>query len=97
MAAASSALHAWLLFLALGVVAGLTESPERALVARLAGDRRGSGFGVYHAVTGLAALVGGVGLGAVFQASGAGKAFSVSAAGGAALVVIWPVLSGRRT
>src|SRR6266704_2846940 len=96
MAAASSALHAWLLFLALGVVAGLTESPERALVARLAGDRRGSGFGVYHAVTGLAALVGGVGLGAVFQASGAGKAFSVSAAGGAALVVIWPVLTGRR-
>ncbi len=97
MAAASSALHAWLLFLALGVVAGLTESPERALVARLAGERRGSGFGVYHAVTGLAALVGGVALGAVFQASGAGKAFFVSAAGGAALVVIWPVLSARRT
>src|SRR5206468_9030788 len=63
MAAASTALQAWLLFLALGVVAGLTESPERALVARLAGDRQGSGFGVYHGVTGLAALAGGVALG----------------------------------
>src|SRR3989441_6739872 len=79
MAAASSALQAWALFLALGVVAGLTESPERALVARLAGGRQGSGFGVYHGVTGVAALAGGVALGVVFQAGGAARAFLVSA------------------
>ncbi len=76
-------------------MAGLTESPERALVARLAGAHQGSGFGVYHGVTGFAALVGGVGLGAVFQRYGAGPAFLASAAGGMALVLAWPVV-GRR-
>jgi MFS family permease len=95
MARAGTAAAAWGLFLAFGLVAGLTESPERALVARLAGDRQGSGFGVYHGVTGFAALVGGVALGAVFQAYGAGPAFLTSAVGGIALVVVWPVL-GRR-
>jgi MFS family permease len=94
MAMASSALQAWALFLALGVVAGLTESPERALVARLAGARQGSGFGVYHGVTGMAALVGGVGLGAVFQAYGAGPAFFASAVLGGLLTVAWPFLGG---
>src|SRR2546426_12446143 len=49
-----------------------TESPERALVARLAGPggHQGSGFGVYHGATGLAALVGGLTLGAIYQAGG---------------------------
>src|SRR2546426_6656357 len=49
-----------------------TESPERALVARLAGPggHQGSGFGVYHGATGLAALVGGLALGVVYQAGG---------------------------
>ena len=93
---AETAAQAWLLFLALGVVAGLTESPERALVAKLAGARQGSGFGAYHGVTGLAALIGGVGLGALFQAYGATSAFLLSAAGGAALVLAWPMLATRR-
>jgi MFS family permease len=92
---AQGAAQAWALFLALGVVAGLTESPERALVAKLAGVRQGSGFGVYHAVTGLAALVGGVGLGAVFQRYGAAPAFLASAAGGGALVLGWPLVGAR--
>ena len=39
-------------FLALGLVAGLTESAERAMVARLAPVRTGRGFGLYHALTG---------------------------------------------
>jgi len=91
--AAASAAWAWALFLTLGIVAGLTESPERALVARLAGGRQGSGFGVYHGVTGLAALIGGVALGVVFQRYGAGPAFVASAAAGGALVLSWPVLS----
>src|SRR5437879_6232393 len=94
MARAGTATAAWALFLALGLVAGLTESPERALVARLAGVHQGSGFGIYHGVTGLAALVGGVALGGVFQRYGAAPAFLASAAGGLALVFAWPVFAG---
>jgi MFS family permease len=96
MARAGTAAAAWGLFLALGLVAGLTESPERALVARLAGGQQGSGFGRYHGATGFAALVGGVGLGAVFQRYGAGTAFLVSAAGGLILVLAWPVVANPR-
>src|SRR5207253_8199130 len=48
MARAGTVAAAWGLFLALGLVNGLTESPERALVARLAGPRQGSGFGMYQ-------------------------------------------------
>jgi MFS family permease len=92
---AETAAQAWLLFLVLGVVAGLTESPERALVAKLAGARQGSGFGAYHGVTGLAALIGGVTLGAVFQRFGATPAFLASAAAAGALVLGWPVLAAR--
>src|SRR5439155_1597281 len=88
---------AWTLFLAFGIVAGLTESPERALVAQFAGAHQGSGFGMYHGVTGLAALAGGVGMGAVFQAYGAGTAFVGSAAGGLALVLGWPGVTLRRS
>jgi len=93
MARAATAAAAWGVFLLLGLVAGLTESPERALVARLAGPRQGSGFGIYHGVTGFAALVGGVGLGVVFQRFGAGTAFLASAAGGIILVLAWPMVA----
>jgi len=93
MARAGTAGAAWGLFLALGLVSGLTESPERALVARLAGTHQGSGFGVYHGITGFAALVGGVALGGVFQRYGAATAFLASAAAGMALVLGWPLVS----
>jgi len=93
MARAGTAAAAWGLFLALGLVSGLTESPERALVARLAGTHQGSGFGAYHGITGFAALVGGVALGGVFQRYGAATAFLASAAAGMALVLAWPLVS----
>ncbi|HEV2750029.1 MAG TPA: MFS transporter [Gemmatimonadales bacterium] len=96
MARAGTAAAAWGLFLALGLVAGLTESPERALVAQLAGPRQGSGFGLYHGATGFAALVGGVALGVVFQRYGPAPAFLASAIGGLGLVVAWPILSRSR-
>jgi MFS family permease len=85
--------QAWALFLALGLVAGLTESPERALVARASGGHQGSGFGGYHGWTGLAALAGGVVLGWAFQGLGAPWAFGASAVSGAALALAWPILS----
>src|SRR5438067_6802847 len=96
-AVATGAGRAWALFLAFGIVAGLTESPERALVAQFAGGHQGSGFGLYHGVTGLAALAGGIGLGAGFQAYGAGTAFLGSAVGGLALVLGWPAVTLRRS
>ena len=96
MAWASGPAAAWVLFLALGLVAGLTESPERALVAAYAGARQGSGFGVYHAASGVAALAGGVALGVVFQRSGGALAFGVSAALGLGLALLWPFVSGVR-
>ena len=90
MAFAASPLAAWVLFLALGVVAGLTESPERALVSAATGGRHGSGFGVYHALTGVAALIGGIALGLVFQRVNGATAFIVSAVGALGLVILWP-------
>lgn len=90
MALAHGPLAAWVLFLALGVVAGLTESPERALVAASAGKHQGTGFGVYHALTGVAALLGGVALGLLFQRTSGATAFLVSAMGAMGLVILWP-------
>jgi len=84
------------LFLVLGVVAGLTESPERAIVSKLAGGKQGTGFGMYHAATGIAALAGGLVLGALYQTSSATLAFSVSAAGGVALAALWFVVASAR-
>lgn len=93
MALAASAMTAWILFLALGVVAGLTESPERALVTAATHGRRGSGFGVYHALSGVAALIGGIALGLVFQRASGTAAFAVSAIGALALAILWPFWS----
>src|SRR5205814_89204 len=90
MAVAATPLAAWVLFLALGVVAGLTESPERALVTAATGGRHGSGFGVYYALTGVAALGGGIALGVVFQRVNGATAFLVSTVGALGLVVLWP-------
>jgi energy-converting hydrogenase Eha subunit F len=82
-------------FLTLGLVAGLTESAERAMVARLAPVRTGRGFGSYHALTGLAALPAGLLFGALYQARGGNVALLGSAAGMAAAVVAWLAVSPR--
>jgi MFS family permease len=55
--AASTALHAWVLFAVYGLYFGLTEGVERAFVADLVlAELRGTAFGVYHLVLGLVAL-----------------------------------------
>jgi len=82
-------------FLALGLVAGLTESAERALVARLAPVRTGRGFGLYHALTGAAALPAGLLFGAIYQMAGGPAALLASAAGMALAVAAWLVASPR--
>ena len=90
MAFAAGPIAAWVLFLSLGVVAGLTESPERALVSAATKTHRGSGFGTYHALTGVASLAGGLLLGVIFQRASGATAFFVSAAGALGLVILWP-------
>jgi MFS family permease len=77
------------LFLAFGLVAGLTESGERAVVARLAPVRTGRGFGVYHALTGGAALPSGLLFGAIYQSINGPTALWGSAAGMVAAVMVW--------
>jgi nitrate/nitrite transporter NarK len=62
-------------------------------VAAFAGTRQGSGFGVYHAASGVAALAGGLLLGAQFQRAGGASAFAVSAVLGLALALLWPFLT----
>ena len=89
---AASPAAAWALFLVFGIVAGLTESPERAIVSRLAGGKQGSGFGVYYAATGAAALAGGVLLGLATKYLGAPEAFLASAVLGLGVATLWPVL-----
>lgn len=76
-------------FLTLGLVAGLTESAERALIARLAPRRTGRGFGAYHAVTGLAALPAALGFGGLYQAWGGGMALWASAGGMLVATLCW--------
>ena len=94
---AATPASAWALFLVFGVVAGLTESPERAIVSRLAGGKQGSGFGVYYAATGVAALAGGVLLGLATKYFGAPWAFLASAVLGVAVALAWPVLGRVRS
>ena len=76
-------------FLLLGPVAGLTESAERALVARLAPVRIGSGFGIYHALIGASALPAGLAFGALYQQAGGPAALLGSAAGMVIAVAVW--------
>lgn len=82
-------------FLAFGLVAGLTESAERSLVARLAPVRTGRGFGAYHALTGVAALPAGLIFGTIYQRAGGGPALWTSAAAMAVAVLGWLAVSPR--
>jgi MFS family permease len=84
------------LFLLLGLVAGLTESGERSLVARLAPGRTGRAFGAYHALTGLAALPAGLLFGAVYQTANARAALWTSSAGMLLAVLVWIMVSRTR-
>ncbi len=66
-------------FLAFGLVAATTESPERAFIAASARvARRGRHFGLYHASVGMAALPGSLMFGAVYVGAGAPLALAIS-------------------
>jgi MFS family permease len=87
-----AAWQVWALFLVYGLFFGLTEGPEKALVARLApSGLRGSAFGAYHAAIGLAALPASLLFGIVWQAFGAEWAFAIGAALALAAALLLPL------
>ena len=81
------------LFLTLGLVAGLTESGERTVVARLAPVRTGRGFGSYHALIGATALPAGLAFGALYQSASGRAALWASGAGMLLAVTLWLMVS----
>ena len=73
--------HLWLLSLTLGLHFGLTEGAERALVRDLApAAERGTAFGWFYMIVGLAAIPAGLLLGGLWTLWSAKAAFLVSAA-----------------
>ena len=95
-AVATQAWQIWGLMIAYGVFFGLTEAPEKALVARLAPpEARGRAFGVFHFVVGLGALPASVLFGVIWEWKGAGAAFSVGAS--LALLASLVLLAGLRS
>ncbi|MEO6067562.1 MAG: MFS transporter [Gemmatimonadales bacterium] len=82
-------------FLLFGLVAALTEPAERALVAKLSPATLGKGFGVYHALTGAAALPAGLAFGWIYQASSASDALWLSAALVGVMGVVWVTTRSR--
>jgi len=70
--------HIWILFGVYGLFYGLTESPEKALVAELAPSQlRGRAFGIFHFAVGLGALPASLLFGILWQWKGAHAAFIV--------------------
>lgn len=88
-AVAGTAWQVWALFIGYGLFYGLTESPEKALVATLAPSHlRGSAYGAYHAAIGVSALPASIIFGVLWQRFGAVTAFGF----GAGLALIASVL-----
>jgi len=79
----------WPLFAVHGLHAAFTEGAERGYVAARSGaKKRGSVFGVYHAVQGLAAFAGPVLLGVLWDEGGPGLAFTTAAGVSVAALVL---------
>jgi len=92
-AAATAPWHAWVLFASYGLVAGLTEGTERALVAAaVPPDRRGRALGVYNLISGAGLFAASVVAGVVWD-----KASPAASLGlGAALAAIAALLLRTR-
>ena len=91
---ATTELQIWLLFLFYGLFYGLTEAPEKALVARFApAAERGLAFGAYHFSIGVAALPASVLFGVLWQRFGAESAFLVGAALALVAAVLLPLVA----
>jgi MFS family permease len=90
-AAAGTPWQVWALFAIYGLFYGLTESPEKALVAELAPSQlRGRAFGVFHFAVGLGALPASLLFGALWQWKGASTAFAAGAGFALAAALLLP-------
>ena len=88
----TSIAHAYILFLVYGLFYGLTEAPEKALIAALSHEHgRGAAFGAYHFAIGIAALPASILFGVVWSEAGAHTAFLMGSAIAAAAAVLLPV------
>jgi hypothetical protein len=97
-AGASTAWHAWALFLGYGLYFGLTEGVEKAFVADLVPDRlRGTAFGWFNFTLGMSALPASLIFGALWDARGAATAFGVAAGLAAAASLLLLLTVPRRT
>ena len=97
-AAATAAWHAWALFAVYGLFYGLTEAPEKALVAMLApAGRRGAAFGAFHFTIGLTALPASVLFGALWARYGPTVAFLTGAALALAAAALLPLTRVRQS
>ena len=91
-ALADHAWQMWALVLAYGLFYGLTEAPEKALVARLApAGLRGRAFGAYHLAVGVVALPASLLFGLVWEAAGAPAAFLMGAALSGCAAILLPI------
>ncbi len=92
-ALADTPLALWLVTLAYGFFAGMSEGGERALIGEFAGAaERGTAFGWYNMVLGVAAIPAGLLFGSVWHFAGARAAFAFAAclaALAAALLHAW--------
>jgi MFS family permease len=95
LAGALGTMAALLVFLAYGLVAGLSEPAERVVIARLAPVKIGRGFGAYQASAGFAALPAGLLFGLAYRAWGGPVALMLSAGVLVLATPLW-LLAGRR-
>ena len=80
LALASSGAVLWVAVSVYGVLSGISEGVERALVSELADPQeQGTAFGWYHMVTGLAAIPAGLLFGLVWKLAGPAAAFGLTA------------------
>ena len=96
-ALASGPMHAWLLFIVYGLFYGLTEAPEKALVAAVApSGQRGAAFGAYHFSIGVGALPASALFGLVWLKLGAAAAFALGATLAVCAAVALALLNVRK-
>ncbi len=80
LACVSTGAGLWIAVSIYGVLSGITEGVERSLVSELAGTSgKGTAFGWYHMVTGLAAIPAGLLFGLVWKLAGPAGAFAMTA------------------
>lgn len=99
-AAIQGPLGLWLVTMLYGLFAGLGEGAERAVIADFSPPRvRGTAFGWYNLVMGLAAIPAGLLFGAIWHYRGAPVAFAAAAAlaaGAALLLALWALPVANR-